>query len=236
MQGSIRRAVVVATVGAALLIPAGLASAAPAPALSWSKTGTYDVGSLYGALFTSTTFVLTNSGGSASSAVKINLTGSTSFSVTADTCTGTSLGPNKSCLVTVTYAPPDGNHTDAATLTATTHKPVATATLGLTGSRVATLTCSAVSSPQSGPVGTEITDSFTLNGGEDPSGLLIFELRDPNGNLVLESDGSVDGDGTYGGGDYVVPSNGAGTWQWTADFVGDGVNPGCTAYSTFTAS
>ena len=235
MQGSIRRAAVVAAVGAAVLIPAGVASAtASAPALSWSKTGTYDVGSLYGALFTSTTFVLANSGGSASSAVKINLTGSKSFSVTADTCTGTSLGPNKSCLVTVTYAPPDGNHSDAATLTATTNKPVATASLGLTGSRIATETCSAVSSPSSGPAGTLITDMFTLSGGDNPGGLLIIDLRDPNGYLVASDDVPVNGDGTYSGDPFTPLS--AGNWQYTAEYVGDGVSPGCTAYSTFTAS
>ena len=48
----------------------------------------------------------------------VSLAGSTVFSITANGCTGKALGPNKSCSVTVQYAPINING-DTGTLTAT---------------------------------------------------------------------------------------------------------------------
>jgi outer membrane protein assembly factor BamB len=125
---------------AALLVPAaGQPANAPSspPSLSWSPTTstpppTYDFGTQSGPV--SQQFALTNSGGSATSALKVTVSPSPGpFTITADACTRTSLGPKKSCKVTVQYAPTTGNG-DTATMTATSNKPLATANISLTGS------------------------------------------------------------------------------------------------------
>ncbi len=68
------------------------------------------------------TFTLTNSGRAGTSALKIALVGSTAFTITANTCIGVSLGPTKTCTVTVRYAPTTPSQTDTATVTATSNK------------------------------------------------------------------------------------------------------------------
>src|SRR5262249_21174897 len=69
-------------------------------------------------------------GGSASSSLKVGLSGSAAFSITSDTCR--SLGPRKSCTVVVKFAPSGRGPVDA-TLTATGKKPSAAAGDLLTG-------------------------------------------------------------------------------------------------------
>jgi hypothetical protein len=78
------------------------------------------------------TFTLANSGGSASAALTVTITGP-AFTLLADTCTGISLGPRKSCTVTVDYTPDAGGGTDAGTLTAVGVKTAAVASLKLSG-------------------------------------------------------------------------------------------------------
>lgn len=87
----------------ALAIPAAAAAATGPPALAWAPAtaGGYNYGTLTGGHTAATTF--TNTGGTATSALKITLTGAGAFTKTADTCTGTSLGPRKTCTVTLTY-------------------------------------------------------------------------------------------------------------------------------------
>ena len=51
------------------------------------------------------TFTLTNPDAKTTGPITIALTGSSAFSKTADTCTGTKLAPNDTCTVTVNYAP-----------------------------------------------------------------------------------------------------------------------------------
>jgi hypothetical protein len=75
---------------------------------------------------------LANSGGSASAALTVTITGP-AFTLLADTCTGISLGPRKSCTVTVDYTPGAGGGTDAGTLTAVGVKTAAVASLKLSG-------------------------------------------------------------------------------------------------------
>ena len=145
--------------GALLAIVSGVAiattSAAPAhagiaPSLSWAPAtapssygyGTIDVGDK-----AVQTFTLRNDGGRfvgllgltvpvglKTSALKIALTGSNAYTITADTCSGKRLGPKKTCTVTVEYAPTTAGQTDTATLTATSTKPAASASHTLTGS------------------------------------------------------------------------------------------------------
>jgi hypothetical protein len=119
-------------VGLALLTPA---HAANPPAIAWSPStnGTFDYGAVYPPQTASQTFMLTNSGGSATGMLMVALSGSAAFTKTSDACTGTSLGPGKSCTVTVEFAPADTGKSGTGTLTATGRKPPATAGLTLTG-------------------------------------------------------------------------------------------------------
>jgi hypothetical protein len=126
------RAVVALAIGIAItLTSAGPAQAGSPPRLSWAPataTGSYDYGTIdAGTNPAVETFTLRNSGGSGSSVLTIALSGSSDFTITSDTCTGTSLGPNKTCTVTVQYAPTVAGQTDTATLTATSNKHAARA-------------------------------------------------------------------------------------------------------------
>jgi hypothetical protein len=118
-----------------LLVPTAGQAAGP-PAIAFSPSS-YDYGTIDAGTTASQTFTLTNSGGSATGALTVSLTGSAAFSVTADTCTATSLGPRKSCTVTVEYAPTTAGASDSATLTASGNKRGATATASLTGASTA---------------------------------------------------------------------------------------------------
>jgi hypothetical protein len=128
----------VAGAAAAVLLTAASAQAGSPPALAFtpSTNGVYDYGTVVVGQTASQTFTLTNSGGSGTSALTIALTGSAAFTKTADTCNGTSLGPKKSCSVTVQFAP-TGTGSAGATLTAKSKKPAAQASLTLTGNGAA---------------------------------------------------------------------------------------------------
>lgn len=117
----------VALVALALLVPTALGGSTPSIAFT---PGSYDYGIVGSAVIVSHTFTLKNTGGSATGALTVSLSGSSGFTKTADTCTAASLGPNKSCNVSVQYyAPAYGTFT--ATLTASSKKPLATATASL---------------------------------------------------------------------------------------------------------
>ncbi len=129
----------VAAAGAAGVLAAGLAvvaagpaAAAGPPVLAFTPSP-YDYGQVTVGQKASQTFTLANSGDSASGTVTITLTGAAAFTITADQCTGTSLGPRKSCTVAVRFAPTSAG-TVTATLTATGEH--ATATDSLTGTGV----------------------------------------------------------------------------------------------------
>ena len=128
-----KRIITVIVAAAALLAPAA-GQAGGAPAIAWSPTtsgGTYNYGAVNVGQTATQTFTLTNSGGRATGTLVVALSGSAAFTITADGCTARSLGPRKSCTVTVQYAPTVGG-SDTATLTATGEH--ASASLTLTGS------------------------------------------------------------------------------------------------------
>src|SRR5438034_5490063 len=110
---------VLVAAAALLLVPAA-GQAAGAPALAWSPStnGGFDYGAVTVGQTASQTLTLTNSGGRATGTLAVALSGSSAFTITADGCSATSLGPTKSCSVTVQYAPTAGG-SDTATLTAT---------------------------------------------------------------------------------------------------------------------
>ena len=104
------------------------------PGLSASAAGTgvafspspYDYGKVATGQTATKTFTLANTGREATGALTVTLTPawrtpSKAFAKTADTCTGKSLGPQKSCKVTVRFAPATAG-TVAATLTAVNNK------------------------------------------------------------------------------------------------------------------
>jgi hypothetical protein len=122
-------------IGLGLLVP-NVGQAAGPPAIAFSPSS-YDYGTIDSGTTASKTFTLTNSGGSATGALSVSLTGSSAFSVTADTCTARSLGPRKSCSVTVRYAPTTAGASDSATLSASGKKRDAIATASLTGASTA---------------------------------------------------------------------------------------------------
>ena len=80
-------------------------------------------------------FTLTNPGTKATGALKVSLSpaSSSAFSITADTCTPMSLGPKKSCSVTVKYDPTSAGSSDSGTLIATSKKPAASGSASLSG-------------------------------------------------------------------------------------------------------
>lgn len=158
-----------------LLVPlAGLAGGAPVLAWSPSSNGSYDYGVVSPGQTASQTFTLTNSGGSATAVLSISLTGSTAFTSTADTCTATSLGPRKSCSVTVRYAPTTGGESDTATLIAASKKAGASVTL--TGT---SMSCT-------GPMGAVTVDgNLSAGPGCDLSNTIV------NGNVVVLPGGSL---------------------------------------------
>ena len=213
MRTLVRRAVVVAAAVVAVAVPAVAASAAQTPATSWSPTtspGTYDYGTVNVGHTVSQTFTLTNSGGSATSALRITVTGSAAFTMTADSCAG-SLGPRKFCTVTVSYSPSASGQTDSGTLTATAHKAAATASLSLHGAAPAPLTC------------TLTANKFTLSGGNNPTGTVSFYATGgPRGYIYDGGTVNVNGDGTY-----TEPTPTAGNPG--AAYSGDASNPSCTA-------
>jgi hypothetical protein len=77
------------------------------------------------------TFTLENTGARASGALTLTVSGSAAFTVTADTCPP-SLGPGKTCTVSVRFAP-TGAGAANATLTAANKRGTVTGSAGLTG-------------------------------------------------------------------------------------------------------
>jgi hypothetical protein len=135
MRGLIRSIVAAAAAAVTLLAPAAGQGAGP-PALAWlpATNGVYDYGTIAPGQTASQTFALTNSGGSATGILTVALSGSSAFTKTADGCSATSLGPRRSCTVSVQYSPSAAGASDSATLAASGKKPAASAGLTLTGS------------------------------------------------------------------------------------------------------
>ena len=108
---------------------------AAAPALSFTPAP-FDYGQVGTGQAVSQTFTLANTGGQATGALTDTLTGAAAFTITGDTCTGTSLAAGGTCTVAVRFAPAS-SAPDTATLTAASVNPAVTATDVLTGTGVA---------------------------------------------------------------------------------------------------
>jgi hypothetical protein len=129
-----------AAVAAFPLAVANAAQLKPVVTITPSTNGTYSFGSLTAPQTASQQFVVANSGGSATSALVISLVGAPALSITADSCSAISLGPRKSCYVTVQYATTTDGQNDTATLSATSNKAPAYASVTLNGYSTAAFT------------------------------------------------------------------------------------------------
>src|SRR5215472_11382370 len=146
-MGSIRsigpRVLVASTMAVALAMGTAAAEVAAAgPALAKTKPvlaftpSPGDFGLVPTGQTATQTLTLANTGGSHAPALAVMLSGPAAFTVTTDTCTGTDLGPGKSCSVTVQFAPASTG-TLSATLTAVSKKAAVTATDPLIGTGAA---------------------------------------------------------------------------------------------------
>jgi len=207
----------------ALLAPA-VGQAASGPAIAFNPSSN-DYGTIDANTTASQTFVLRNSGGKATSALQVTLTGSSAFSVTSDGCTGRSLGPRKSCSVTVQYKPTAVGSADSATLTASSKKPLATASALLTGKTNGS-DCDAFNDDPFfnrlyGALGTSGTfaagDVLTLSAGE-PENPGPF----PTTQIILSVDESFAASAPFPGGTivYTFATDGFYTLQWNSDSGG----------------
>jgi virginiamycin B lyase len=134
-----------------------------APALVWSPAtnGTFNYGTFNAGEAASHVFTLTNSGGSASGALAIGISGSAAFAITSDACTGIALGSGKSCTVTVRYTQAATEQSDQAALVGSSPKPMAAnATLTLLG---ATRAAGHIFWTNSGAIGRANLDGSDVN-------------------------------------------------------------------------
>ncbi len=235
MRGLIARGTVAAGAALALLIPAAAASASSPPVLGWSPTTTavtYNYGTVPPGSATPQTFTLKNSGGSAIAALTVIVIGSAAFTKSADTCTGTSLGPGKSCTVKVTYSPAAPGQADRAALTATSPDPVTEARLTLAGTVAkATPAIATAQQPASATAGTAVADQATVSGGFNPTGTVTFNLYgNPNcTSPPLFTDTEPLTGGTAASAGFTATATGTVTDYWTATYNGDSSNNAVTS-------
>ena len=199
------------------------------PALAWLLGGTaitfYDYGTLKLGQKISQTFTLANSGNQATSPLVITLTGSRAFTK-SNGCNSVTLAPGKLCSITVTYAP-TRRQADSATLTATSRRVTATASLTLTGNAKASPVI-ATHPSKGGPVGsTTVSDIATLSGGNPPRGTIEFKLYGPSAAADCSGTPVFDKTAIVSHGQSFSPSftpAQAGTYWWTASYSGDTAN------------
>jgi hypothetical protein len=227
MRNVVRRAVIAAgSLAVVLGTGTGVAAAAQTPALAWSPPGPVSFGTLApGATSAPQVFTLKNNGGSASAALAITVTPASGFTITADHCTGTSLGPGKSCTVAVTYTPATPGQAGQATLKATGNKAATTASLTLTGaSAKATPAITTTQKPATAAAGSAVADEATVTGGDNPGGTVTFNLYDNAtcSGTALFTDTETLAGGTATSASYTATA--VGTDYWAATYNGDGAN------------
>ena len=125
----------VATAGAVLLLvggSAGAASAAAGPAILVLQPTSHAFGPVPLGAYDDQTLTVTNTGDRASSGLTVTVAGSPAYALTADRCSGHTLGPGKSCTATVRFSPTSTGAANA-TLTVSGKHRVAPASATLTG-------------------------------------------------------------------------------------------------------
>ncbi len=123
--------------GTALAVLAGTA-VTPASGMALAPA-THDFGPIVvGNMSATRDFTVTNSGGSASGAIAIGLSGSgaSNFTITADTCNTRTLAPTQSCIVTVRFVPGSAGAKNVSLTMAAS--PGGSATSALSGTGIGT--------------------------------------------------------------------------------------------------
>ena len=133
MQGKRRRRLLLTGVlgVVALAISATTAFGVNEPSMAFNPSS-WDYGVVAPNTTASQTFLLTNRKG-ATGALTVGLSGSSTFSITADSCSGTKLAANKSCSVTVRFAPTAAGTHETASILAISNKPLLNASVTLVG-------------------------------------------------------------------------------------------------------
>ena len=147
MQGKRRRRLLLTGVlgVVALAISATTAFGVNEPSMAFNPSS-WDYGVVAPNTTASQTFLLTNRKG-ATGALTVGLSGSSTFSITADSCSGTKLAANKSCSVTVRFAPTAAGTHETASILAISNKPLLNASVTLVGG--VSEGCAAVICPKS---------------------------------------------------------------------------------------
>jgi hypothetical protein len=172
--------------------PQLLAIAPPSPVVLGFTPASYDYGKVAVGQTPSQAFTLANSGGQATGPLTVTVADADAFTTTGDHCTGTSLEPGQSCTVNVHFAPTSPG-TVAATLTAVSKDPTATATVALTGTTEPLTLGFTPSSYNFGQVLTGQTPSQAVilaNSGGQASGPLTVTLRAPAFSRSVRSCGN----------------------------------------------
>jgi hypothetical protein len=187
---------------------------------------TYDYGPVAANTTASKTFVLTNSGGKATGTLKVDLlSDSSTFSKTADTCTGAKLTPKKSCSVTVQYAPTTSGTHDSAQLFAGDIKPSSTfnAFANITGGvspGCAELNDAAMWDGAYISGGLDFSfkagETMTMSAGDPTTG-------SPTGISLTVNSAVVDTDTYPGTVQYTIPADGDYAVRWTTEPSNAGV-------------
>src|SRR5207253_6142502 len=71
---------------------------------------------------------------------------------------------------------------------------------------------------------TSISDTATISGGDNETGVIHFTVTGPGNTTVFNQDVAISGNGTYSAGSYTPTS--VGTYTWHASYAGDGLNNG----------
>jgi len=188
--------IAVGLVGFLLLVPAAFGGGSPAIAFAPASTvaSPFAFAKIANGATERQTFTLKNTGGVATAVLTVSLTGSAAFTRTADTCSAVSLGPRKSCSITVQYAPTTDGASDTATLTAMSKKPLAVASAYLSGTSTdpsADISLTYVASHDNFPPGLVIS-----NGGPSAATVSVF-VRGVS-SLGANAAEQVTGDATTG--------------------------------------
>jgi hypothetical protein len=125
-------------------------------------------------------FTLTNSGDTATGAIVVSSSGASNYTLGPDGCTGKSLGPGKSCSVTVSFTPPAPCGIVTATLTATA--PKLSASAALTGGAACPAVSAALSAtPSCAVFGYDVNLIASASGGTEPYTFTFTEGDTPLG-------------------------------------------------------
>jgi hypothetical protein len=176
---------------------ASLTGTAIAPAQLTLQPASRDFGAVVSGATSSATFTVANAGGQSTGPVSVQLSGSGTFGIGTDSCSGSTLAAGASCALSVTFAPPAGAagpQTGALQISAT---PGGSPSATLTGVAQQSAALSMAAPPGFSGFGTVLdgntsapADFVLTNGGNQATGPLTISLSGPaSGSFAITSDG-----------------------------------------------